>query len=165
MFQRKQRRLTPRSVNMIQPRVEWHLRDARHPKSNTYVHTFLGVGTSKHLDSVVVGNHKELRGVIRIPQWYWFMRIIYEKVYICRHKILSRIARILLGPEPNPWRVLLHLYWFKWKEAIKEDWHSLIKREVFTIVKPAPHKYLPEGREVNFCLETKINEVVRKRGL
>jgi hypothetical protein len=36
---------------------------------------------------------------------------------------------------------------------------------VFTIVKPAPHKYLPKGSELIFCLDMKINEVVRKARL
>jgi hypothetical protein len=29
------------------------------------------------------------------------MRIVYEKVYICRHINLPGIAKILLGPEPK----------------------------------------------------------------
>ena len=122
IFPWKQKRCYPQSVNVVQPRVEWHLTDAWHPEPNTDVHTFLSVGTSKHLDSVVVGNHKELRGVMIIPQMILIHKNRIWKVYICRHKFFVRIATILSGPEPKSMEsVVLHLCWFKWKEAIKEE--------------------------------------------
>ena len=48
--------------------------DAHHPKPDINVHKCFRVGTSKHLDSIVMGNHKELRGIMRIPQ----MILIHE---------------------------------------------------------------------------------------
>jgi hypothetical protein len=69
-----------------------------------------GVGTSKHLDSVVVGNHKELRGIMIIP-----LKILIHENRILKSTYVDinfflRIAEILLGPEPKSMESVVGTY-------------------------------------------------------
>ena len=144
VFLLKQKRWFSQSRNVIQPEVEWHLTDVYHPGPSTDVHTFLCAGTSKHLNFVVVGNHKELRSIrnstIDIDSWESYMRkYTYVDINPSWELLVSFWAL-----NQNPWRVLFALILVQ------------MKGSNYRRVALAPHKYLPLGRE---------NEMVIKRGL
>ena len=67
----------PQTVNVGQPQVdvqpsveEGHLKDVQHTGPSTSVHTNIGAGASKHLDSIIEGNHDESEGIDEISTNY-----------------------------------------------------------------------------------------------
>jgi hypothetical protein len=73
-------------------------------KPNINVHTIWSVGTSKHLDSIVMGNHEELKDVILFPhipliQQNHITERLHLSTYIC-----SWIAKTFRALNQSPWQ-------------------------------------------------------------
>jgi hypothetical protein len=162
----------PQTVNVGQPRVDiqpsvekGHLKDVHHPGPSTSVHTNVGVGTSKHLDSIVEGNHDESEGIDEISTNYVetgesFNRNTTNVDIFFSSKIAKDLT---LDREPKTMaECMKRSDWSKWKVAIEDELRSLTKRGVFTAVIPTPRHISPVGAKWDFVRKrNENNEVVR----